>query len=532
MFTSTKHTHSIQLKGIHEAGKSLNNCIQQSTGDYQSARHDLVCENLSQLEHLNDDLLDKLRGQVLVNLTEYLSQFHELREKIAKRKRKLIDFDSSRRIYELQLVAVNKKRLQLQRAQHQPPGSSNQTGGARSALRSAFMFAGGASAGGGGRQTNDSLQTATSQLVDEARLLKLREQYNYCKVMYETINSELHEELPMVYEKKMKHLLMSLQNYFSFEAQFHSNASKLFATAGDVIDELPMSVLQAAAHLHSRHQMIRRNSSSLSLTAAAVGTQATDSKVPSAEIDGYNDNNNKQISAGSSGMGSSRGDSSLDSSSSHDEGASLTTDSPAENNQHHHRRSPTDDANQDQAQLDAAGQEEVGGSLQACHLHDGPRLVECPTGRDQHNVDGKQTVTGEAHSSPSVIAVDSCTSEQNQFEQTVGGAINTEVQLDSSSQSKNPEQQVATELDKQDNAVAHDDVNDGVAKKEDVFLYKVKTSYKYLAEDVDELCFEADEILQVVEYEPAHEQEDGWLMGVREVNGQRGLFPANFTQPI
>lgn len=63
-------------------------------------------------------------------------------------------------------------------------------------------------------------------------------------------------------------------------------------------------------------------------------------------------------------------------------------------------------------------------------------------------------------------------------------------------------------------------------------LYKVKTSYKYLAEDVDELCFEADEVIQVIKFDETEEQEEGWLKGIRQVNGQVGLFPANFTQPI
>ncbi len=28
------------------------------------------------------------------------------------------------------------------------------------------------------------------------------------------------------------------------------------------------------------------------------------------------------------------------------------------------------------------------------------------------------------------------------------------------------------------------------------------------------------------------EQEEGWLMGIKEATGRQGLFPANFTRPI
>ena len=80
----------------------------------------------------------------------------------------------------------------------------------------------------------------------------------------------------------------------------------------------------------------------------------------------------------------------------------------------------------------------------------------------------------------------------------------------------------------------------------------MKASYKYQAEDVDELAFEVGEVINVVEYEDPEDQvlanalpekffllhnltylqEEGWLMGLKETTGQRGMFPANFTRPI
>jgi len=63
-------------------------------------------------------------------------------------------------------------------------------------------------------------------------------------------------------------------------------------------------------------------------------------------------------------------------------------------------------------------------------------------------------------------------------------------------------------------------------------LYQVKAAYKYQAEDVDELNFEIGEVIDVVEYEDPEDQEEGWLCGVRQSNGQKGLFPANFTRPM
>ncbi|GIY47891.1 endophilin-A [Caerostris extrusa] len=63
-------------------------------------------------------------------------------------------------------------------------------------------------------------------------------------------------------------------------------------------------------------------------------------------------------------------------------------------------------------------------------------------------------------------------------------------------------------------------------------LYRVRSTYKYTGEDVDELSFEIGDIIRVVEYDDPEEQEEGWLMGIKEATGEKGLFPANFTRPI
>ncbi|XP_022252560.1 uncharacterized protein LOC106468518 [Limulus polyphemus] len=63
-------------------------------------------------------------------------------------------------------------------------------------------------------------------------------------------------------------------------------------------------------------------------------------------------------------------------------------------------------------------------------------------------------------------------------------------------------------------------------------FYRVRATHKYIAEDGDELDFEPGEIIQVVEYDDPEEQEEGWLMGVKESTNEKGLFPANFSRPI
>ncbi|RMX42414.1 hypothetical protein pdam_00004896 [Pocillopora damicornis] len=61
---------------------------------------------------------------------------------------------------------------------------------------------------------------------------------------------------------------------------------------------------------------------------------------------------------------------------------------------------------------------------------------------------------------------------------------------------------------------------------------EVRAAYRYAAEDDDELSFEKGEIINVVEFEDPEEQDEGWLLGILELSGIKGVFPANFTKRI
>ncbi|XP_060553891.1 myc box-dependent-interacting protein 1-like [Ruditapes philippinarum] len=64
------------------------------------------------------------------------------------------------------------------------------------------------------------------------------------------------------------------------------------------------------------------------------------------------------------------------------------------------------------------------------------------------------------------------------------------------------------------------------------YLFSVIATHCYKGEDEDEISFDASEIIYVVDYEDPEEQDPGWLMGVRKCNGQTGVFPENFTKKV
>lgn len=63
-------------------------------------------------------------------------------------------------------------------------------------------------------------------------------------------------------------------------------------------------------------------------------------------------------------------------------------------------------------------------------------------------------------------------------------------------------------------------------------LRKVRATHHYAAEDTDELTFDAGEIIAVLESREEDFLDDGWLLGVKQSDGARGVFPANFTKPL
>ncbi|KAM6945742.1 myc box-dependent-interacting protein 1b [Aplochiton taeniatus] len=71
------------------------------------------------------------------------------------------------------------------------------------------------------------------------------------------------------------------------------------------------------------------------------------------------------------------------------------------------------------------------------------------------------------------------------------------------------------------------------------FLYKVKAMHDYAATDGDELEMKSGDVVLVVAIDNPDEQDDGWLMGMKESDwlekkemAAKGVFPENFTQKL
>lgn len=334
------------IKAMQAASKNLSDSLSE-VYEPQWTGQDLLTVQGQNSEMLWADLAHKLSDQVLIPLNTYQGQFPEMRKKIEKRGRKLIDYDKER--HNVQTLQTNPNR-------------------------------------------------------NEAKFARAREQMESAKRTYEILNSELHDELPALYDSRVLFLVTNMQTLFAAEEVFHSETAKVYSELEAIIDKLAKDVQKGTLpkKILPKPQLLNQSiNSGSSLGSPPKATNGTSS--PSRHF------------------GSSFGHKDY-------EPVGPSNSNPV-NSSNGARYSNTTGAN-------GAGE-----------------MYDVPVGATTENLP------------PGV-------------------------------------------------------------------LYRVKASYKYQAEDVDELNFEVGEVIDVVEYDDSEDQEEGWLMGVMESTGQKGMFPANFTRPM
>ncbi|XP_053603755.1 myc box-dependent-interacting protein 1 isoform X4 [Plodia interpunctella] len=330
------------IRAVQTASKSLMEAI---TEVYESgwSGHDLLYVQAQNMEMLWQDFSHKLGDQVLIPLNTYTNQFPEVRKKVEKRGRKLVDYDSQRHSFQ-------------------------------------------------------NLQANAAKRRDDVKVTKGREQLEEAKRTYEVLNSELHDELPALYDSRVLFYVNNLQTLFSAEQLFHSESSKVFLELEAITDKL-----------------------------------ATD-----CQRGGYK--------------------------------------KPALNNTAHNNNLPLN-GNGGANAVQPDNCEILSGS---------PVPPEKPHGEEKKQIDvelGSEKERKDSHSEQ----------RDEVYDIPVGATLS------------------------------------GLPAGT---LYRVRATYRYTREDSDELSFDVGDVIRVVEYDDPEEQEEGWLMGIKESTNEKGMFPANFTRPI
>ncbi|KAL5243893.1 hypothetical protein ACI65C_011304 [Semiaphis heraclei] len=391
------------VRAVQVASKSLMDTLNEMY-ESQWVGHDHMCTDSNNLDMLWSDYTHKLADQVLIPLNTYQAQFAETRKKIDKRNRKLVDYDSQRHSNQL----VNNNGV----------------------------------AGGAGKKK------------DEAKVMKAKEQFDEVKRKFDLINTELHDELPALYNSRVLFLITNLQPYFAAEQLFHSESSKVFSEMESIVDKLATDY---------QHQSKMLN--------YFLGT-----KTPSNNVA-----NNIQS-------------------------ASQSPASPISMNEEDVAKSPP--SSPASPQNTAAF---VSNS-------------KSPSSQPDSSINEVSSVASKTLLEDESTPLSSSPPPSQQQQQPLVNGKNSSSPVNGVAPVRHENGTNKIEIDIPPGATT-DNLPPGV-------LYRVVATYKYDAEDTDELSFEKGEIISVVPYDDPETQEEGWLIGIKENTGEKKLFPANFTRPL
>ncbi|NXS72095.1 BIN1 protein, partial [Pandion haliaetus] len=170
-------TYLASVKAMHEASKKLTECLQEVYEPDWPGRDDTnkIAENNDLLWM---DFHQKLVDQALLTMDTYLGQFPDIKSRIAKRGRKLVDYDSARHHFE-------------------------------------------------------ALQTAKKK--DETKIAKAEEELVKAQKVFEEMNVDLQEELPSLWNSRVGFYVNTFQSIAGLEENFHKEMSKLNQNLHDVL---------------------------------------------------------------------------------------------------------------------------------------------------------------------------------------------------------------------------------------------------------------------------------------------------------
>lgn len=454
------------VRAVQTASKSLMDAINEVYEGQWTGSEALYAQT-NAVEVLFQDFSHKLGDQVLIPLNTYTSQFPEMRKKIDKRGRKLVDYDSQRHSFQ-------------------------------------------------------SLQANAAKRKDDVKVTKGREQLEEAKRTYELLNAELHDELPALHDSRILFLVTNLQTLFASEQQFHSETSKVYAELEAIVDKLatesqrgsytlkkitanstpssqPQSPVKANLSIVNNITNGSANANGLPSTSPSISPTA-DHRLEDEEEDTEPSYQNTDVARSAAASRSSSALAAPNTTTNNNNGIDVVAQPP---------KTPTPPPSQQQPPLASSnGNDKVTTNGTNGH-HDPAADPADPSSHTQNNTEkaaATDAAAAKPASPPSTPPMPTKSHHQSPLPNTpptsTGGA--TVVSQSSATTT---------------------DLPPGV-------LYRVKATYKYVREDVDELSFEVGDTINVIEYEDPEDQEEGWLMGIKEGTNDKGMFPANFTRPM
>ncbi|XP_029790613.1 myc box-dependent-interacting protein 1 isoform X11 [Suricata suricatta] len=407
-------TYLASVKAMHEASKKLNECLQEVYEPDWPGR-----DEANKIAENNDllwlDYHQKLVDQALLTMDTYLGQFPDIKSRIAKRGRKLVDYDSARHHYE-------------------------------------------------------SLQTAKKK--DEAKIAKAEEELIKAQKVFEEMNVDLQEELPSLWNSRVGFYVNTFQSIAGLEENFHKEMSKLNQNLNDVLVSLEK---QHGSNTFTVKAQPSDNAPAKGDKSPSPPPDGSPATAPEIRV------NHEPEPPAAAGAGLPKSPSQPTES----PAGSLPSREPSAAEGTFAVAWPSQTAEPGPAQP-AEASEVAGGTQPAAGAQE----------------PGETAASEAASSSLPAVVVET-------FSATVNGTVEGS------------------------SGAGRLDLPPG-------FMFKVQAQHDYVATDTDELQLKAGDVVLVIPFQNPEEQDEGWLMGVKESDWNqhkelekcRGVFPENFTERV
>ncbi|KFQ06897.1 Amphiphysin, partial [Haliaeetus albicilla] len=168
------------ITGMQDASKKLTESLHEVYEPDWYGREDVKMIG-EKCDELWEDFHQKLVDGSLLTLDTYLGQFPDIKTRIAKRSRKLVDYDSAR--HHLEALQSSKRK-------------------------------------------------------DEGRITKAEEEFQKAQKVFEEFNTDLQEELPSLWSRRVGFYVNTFKNVSSLEAKFHKEIALLCHKLYEVMTKL------------------------------------------------------------------------------------------------------------------------------------------------------------------------------------------------------------------------------------------------------------------------------------------------------
>nr|XP_031534552.1 myc box-dependent-interacting protein 1 isoform X6 [Vicugna pacos] len=455
-------TYLTSVKAMHEASKKLNECLQEVYEPDWPGR-----DEANKIAENNDllwmDYHQKLVDQALLTMDTYLGQFPDIKSRIAKRGRKLVDYDSARHHYESLQTAKKKDEAKIAKPV--------------SLLEKAAP-----------QWCQGKLQ---AHLVAQTNLLRNQAEEELIKAqkVFEEMNVDLQEELPSLWNSRVGFYVNTFQSIAGLEENFHKEMSKLNQSLSDVLLSLEKQHGSNTFTIKAQPRKKTKLFSRLRRKKNSDNAPVKGNKSPSPPPDGSPAAtpeirvNHEPEPAGVATPGAALPKS--PSQPTESPAGSLPSREPSAAEGTFAVAWPSQTAEPGPAQP-AEASEVAGGTRPAAGAQE----------------PGETAASEAASSSLPAVVVET-------FSGTVNGAVEG------------------------GSGAGRLDLPPG-------FMFKVQAQHDYTATDTDELQLKAGDVVLVIPFQNPEEQDEGWLMGVkesdwnqhRELEKCRGVFPENFTERV